>query len=341
MAQLLTLASVIAAGAPMLGFLAVVWWLDRYDREPVWLISAVFMWGAVGAILLALPASLVVHVGMLQALTLIEAPVWLLERVAVVLVAPIAEEPAKALILGIVLYNRHFDNMTDGFVYGAAAGLGFGMTENLWYFLTLQPDLPTWGSTVVIRTLYSAVMHATATAILGAALGRARFQPGPVLALHGLGGLTGAISVHLVWNALASSPSEQLWLADLVLLPLEVALVFGVFQLCLLDESHTIRTELADEATRGLLPEAHPDILASWRKRNLPGWLPEQVDHDHYVRVATDLAMRKRQQRELGQRAPMFYGLEIARLRDEIVGMLSEGPTTRGSPAPPPGRRTT
>jgi len=325
MEALLTIASVVAAVLPMVGFLAVVWWMDRYDREPVWLISAVFTWGAVGAILLALPTSLVVHVGLLQALTLADAPMWLLERVAVVLVAPIAEEPAKAAVLALVVFNRHFDNMTDGFVYGCAAGLGFGMTENLWFFLTLQPDIPTWGSTVVVRTLYSAVMHATATSVLGAALGHARFRGGPTLTLFGLAGLSGAITVHGLWNTLASSPSEQLWVADLVLLPLEVLLVFAVFQLCLLDESRTILRELAEESDHGLIPSDHPEILASWRRRNTPGWLPATVDLGRYVRTTTDLAMRKRQRRELGPRAPLFYRAEIRRLRSQVDALLHGG----------------
>ena len=58
-----------------------------------------------------------------------------------VLVAPLVEEPCKALFLAYVIWNRHFDNMTDGFVYGAAAGLGFGMTENLLYFVSACGDL--------------------------------------------------------------------------------------------------------------------------------------------------------------------------------------------------------
>lgn len=323
MDHLIVIGSVGAAGLPMLAFLATVWWLDRYDREPVWLLSSVFTWGAVGAILLALPASLVVHVSLLQALTVLDAPMWLLEKVAVVLVAPFAEEPAKGLVLGLVLFNRHFDNMTDGFVYGAAAGLGFGMTENLWYYLNLSAELDTLASTIVVRTLYSAVMHATATAILGAALGHARFRSPRALFGWGVVGLGLAMGVHGIWNALASSPSEELWLADLVLLPLEVLLVFGVFQLCLVDESRTILDELGDEAERGVMPDTHPHILASWRLRSDPGWLPDHVDHDGYVRVATDLAMRKRQRRELGERAPAFYREEVHRLRAELVDRLA------------------
>ena len=48
--------------------------------------------------------------------------------------APLIEEPTKAIILFAIVRSRHFDNTTDGFVYGAAAGLGFAMTENFMYF---------------------------------------------------------------------------------------------------------------------------------------------------------------------------------------------------------------
>jgi protease PrsW len=330
METLFTIASVFLAAVPMVGLLSLVWWLDRYDREPVWLIATVFTWGAVGAILLALPASMVVHSGMIQALTLFDAPLWLLERTAAVLVAPMAEEPAKGAVLALVVFNKHFDNMTDGFVYGAAAGLGFGMTENLWYFCSLTDD-PAWGSVVVVRTLYSAVMHAMCTSILGACVGHARFRTPAVLwGWTGLG-LFLAVSVHGLWNGLASSPAESLWLVDLVLFPMEFAVVALVFELCVLDEARAIREELAEEVSRGLVAEGHPQILASWSKRNRRGWLPEHVDHDLYVRVATDLAMRKRQVSELGPRAPMAYRADIEKLRLELRGLV-QSPQLGSSP---------
>lgn len=317
MSAVVTIASVLCAAVPMVGLLALVWWLDRYDREPVWLIAAVFTWGAVGAIALALPASLAVHRVMAVALLWFDAPAVWLEQAVPVLVSPLAEEPAKAAVLGLVVFNHHFDNMTDGFVYGAAAGLGFGMTENLWYFLALVDD-PSWASTIVIRTTYSAVMHAMCTAMLGACVGHARFRPPPVLFGWTALGLALALAVHGTWNALASSPAEALWHVDLVLLPLEFMGVALVFELCVLDEARAIRHELAEEVRLGRITAGHPEILASWTQRARRGWLPPHVDHDAYVRMATDLAMRKRQVAELGPRAPMAYRAEIERLRMEL-----------------------
>src|SRR5262245_22628438 len=102
----------------MLGFLALVWWLDRYDREPVWLVVAVFLWGAVGAVVPAILFSAAIELSANAALATVGLPqtdTWFTP----VIVAPLVEEPCKAAILLLLLRNRHFDNMTDGFVYGA------------------------------------------------------------------------------------------------------------------------------------------------------------------------------------------------------------------------------
>lgn len=325
----------------MFGFLALIWWLDRYDREPVWLLGLTFLWGAVGAVGLAMVVSLVITALLLPILGVFEVPLLTAQAVAgPVLVAPLVEEPAKAMILLVVMWNRHFDNMTDGFVYGAAAGLGFGMTENLMYFVSVSGDVETWGSTVLIRTFYSAVMHATATAVVGASIGYARFRGLKGLALAGTTGLTLAIGVHALWNGLITlsglTGGEGLFTANLVLLPVEVAAVFLVFQVCLLEESRTIRRELEEEVRAGRMPESHPRIIASWLQRLSSRWLPPTVDRDTYVQLATELAMRKKQVRLMGRRAPPFYVSEVRRLRarlSDLQGAL-RGRTTRARARP-------
>ena len=50
----LSIASTVCACVPMFAFLVAVWWLDRYDREPVWLIGLTFLWGAIGGVVLSL-----------------------------------------------------------------------------------------------------------------------------------------------------------------------------------------------------------------------------------------------------------------------------------------------
>lgn len=331
MELVLSLASFVCAGVPMFTFLAVVWWLDRYDREPVWLLVVTFLWGAFGAVGIAVVASLILQ-GLLSPvvadLEALLADPWQARAVIdPVIVAPVVEEIAKALVLLFVIWHRHFDNMTDGFVYGAAAGLGFGMTENMLYFVSVSSDPEIWGSTVVIRTFYSAVMHATATAIVGAALGYARFRGLPQLVMSGTVGLGLAILVHALWNGLIAlsglTDRDGFFTANLILFPIELAAVFIVFQVCLLEESTTIRRELAEEAQAGVIPRDHPGIVASWFSRLSRRWVPQGVDRDRYLQLATSLAMRKKQVRQMGDRTPRFYLAEVGRLRRELQDLLA------------------
>lgn len=321
----LSLASTLCACGPMFLFLVAVWWLDRYDREPVWLLGLTFLWGSIGAVVCAVIGSVVVD-GLLSVGLHVVGMGEIADYTGAVFVAPLIEEPSKAIFLAYVIWNRHFDNMTDGFVYGAACGLGFGMTENLLYFVGNSDDVEAWGRMVIIRTFYSAVMHATATAIVGASLGFARFRGCLTLSAVGFGGLALGMMVHGLWNGLITlgqlTGGDVPFFLDLVLFPVEVALVFLVFQICLWEESITIQRELREEAEQGRIPHEHADILSSWFRRLMPSWVPKGVDHALYVQTATSLALRKRQIRQMGSLAPTFYRDEVDRLRRQVQLLL-------------------
>lgn len=320
---LLALLSVVCATVPMLAFLVLVWWMDRHDREPLWLFGLTFLWGAIGSIFLALIGST----------TLMVPLEWILgaesaDQLSAVIIAPLVEEPMKALILFAVMFSRHFDNASDGFVYGAAAGLGFGMTENFLYFLDVAStgDVATWMQTVVIRTLFSAVMHACATSWVGAALGFARFRGwGPKLLALPVG-FGGAMGIHALWNGLLTvgdfMETQAFVTVNLAIFPLEFLVLFGVFQLALWEERATIRRELADEVEQGLLPLPHARAIASYFQRSDPKWVPRGVPHWPYIRAVTTLALRKHQCRNASTRSYRFYSDEVLRLRREVQGLL-------------------
>jgi len=319
LAVALLLLSVVAATVPMLGFLWLVWWLDRYDREPVGLYLLTFVWGAVGSITVAMLGSCIVELPIL-----ILAP-GLADTAGAVLVAPLVEEPSKACFLLLLMFSRHFDNMTDGFVYGAAIGLGFGMTENFMYFADVGAtgDAVGWVMTVVIRTLYSAVMHATATSIVGASLGWAKFRGPAAIVLFGTAGICIAIAVHAFWNGMltldaAANANGALLGINLLIFPFEVGFTALVFQVCLLQESAVIRRELREEAEQGRIPPEHPAIIASWWRRGQSWWVPRGLEHDSYVQTMTTLAMRKEQFRLTGDD---FYKDDVAVLREQVDKM--------------------
>jgi RsiW-degrading membrane proteinase PrsW (M82 family) len=324
-ALLLIAFSTVCAIVPMLLFLGVVWWMDRYDREPIWLVSLTFLWGAIGSIILAVIGS-----------TIVLLPVQLIapgaaDATGAVVVAPLIEEPAKAMILLLIIWSRHFDNMTDGFVYGAAAGLGFGMTENFLYFAgaAVEGDMFTWIMTVVVRTLYSALMHASATAVVGAALGFARFRGCLMLVVSGVLGLGLAMGIHALWNGLLTLDTlggfgGALFGMNLLLFPLEFLFILAVYQLCLFSESAMIRRELAEEAGQGLMPEEHARIMGSYLARNRRKWVPQGLNRRAYVRAATMLAFRKYQAEHARPGETPYYEKEVERLREEIRNLLAK-----------------
>ncbi len=332
MVQLITLPlAVLAAIIPMTVFLLAAWWLDRYEREPLWMVVATFFWGAVGGALLAIVGSL-----------LMEIPLSLVlagdakEAAGPVLIAPFVEELTKGCILLLLLRHRLFDNATDGFVYGAAAGLGFGMTENFLYFsmVGMSGDGASLFMVIFLRTLFSAPLHAMASGTFGAALGLAKFQRSwvPRLALPPIG-LGLGMGLHFFWNAMAVFLERQSGSGMLVGLPLGIAIQFGglilyfvafftLFQISMLHERWIIGRELGEEARRGILPPSYVPILQSYLRRVSRNWLPPAIPHDHFVALCTRLAFRKYQATRCKESQRFDYQEEVRVLRQELEALI-------------------
>ncbi len=316
---LLFILSMTFAVVPLVLALWLVWWLDRYDREPPWLVGLSFSWGGIGGVIFALIGSSIV----MFPIELVASPA-VADSISATFVAPLVEEPAKALILLFIVFSRHFDNTTDGFVYGAACGLGFGVTENFMYFWSVGAtgDMDAYVGTVVVRTLYSAMMHAAASSTIGAALGFAKFRGIGVKLIVPLFGLGVAMSIHALWNGLLTAEGivgagGALAVLNFLLFPLEFLTLFIIFQACLWSEKSMIRRELEGE-----VPAAHLPFLASYLARNKKSWLPPGVPHDAYIVAATNLAFRKHQVRHA--RNKKFYEQEVGKLRSEVQGLLSK-----------------
>lgn len=329
---LLVLLSVVAAVLPVLLLLGAVWWLDRYDREPVWLLLLTFAWGGLVATLLSLFGNTTASV--------VLAMVFggdIAGQVTPVVVAPLVEEPTKAAVLFLVLLSRNFDNTTDGFVYGAATGLGFAMTENFLYFATVAQaagadplaGAMAWAQTVLVRATYCATMHATASACIGAALGWARFRGRWSWLVALPVGFGAAFAVHGLWNGLLTADEVLgtdglLTAANMAVFPLELLAMFGLFQLCLLREQAILRRELREEARAGVLPAAHVEPLTSFLQRG-GAWLAPAVSRKAYLRAATTLGLRRYQERSTTGARQQRYSRDVERLRREVRGLLAQG----------------
>jgi CRP-like cAMP-binding protein/RsiW-degrading membrane proteinase PrsW (M82 family) len=113
--------------------------------------------------------------------------------------APVIEEIVKALVLLYFVSQPRFRYFIDGAIYGFAAGIGFAMTENIFYVInTESPSLVL----AISRVLSASLMHATASAVVGIALGYSRRSIPPAKYLIPLLGILFAIIVHLIYNNL-------------------------------------------------------------------------------------------------------------------------------------------
>ncbi len=312
------LISLVVAVVPILVYLKIIWLMDRYDREPVGLLLGNFLWGAFGAVLFAVIISIKTSELLMVS-----------DYHSVVVIAPVIEEITKGVFLLWTVRRRSFDNMTDGMVYGMAIGLGFGMTENFIYFYGAETGSQ-WLFLVIVRTFFTAIMHAMSTGILGALIGLGKYRLHRFRYSLLISGFVLAVFMHFFWNYSVSINSlGAVWMAALFI-ALSLIVILVVLQLSLLDENRMLLRELGEEVELGVIPSGHLEHIAYARKRKLEGWLPEGVQRKQYIQLATSLAFRKQQSRWC--RAEQREGLEneIASLRQEISRRLSPddtGPT--------------
>jgi protease PrsW len=309
--MLQALVSLLFAVVPVLLYLWAVWEMDRYDREPLGLLALNFLWGALGAIMFSVVFGLMLR----EALSVSAFG-------ETVIYAPVIEEITKGAFLLWTSRSRHFDNITDGIVYGMAIGLGFGMTENFLYFWRAT-STDEWVTRVVVRTLYTAVMHAMATGILGASVGVTKFQVVRWRWGMRVFGLLVAMTMHGLWNyysiKIDAGASDALG-SVLILGSLFVIIV--LVQISLFYENRLIIMELTEESRDGLFPAVHIDYVAHSSKRKMIGWLPPSIDRKQYCQLATRLAFRKSQYKRCDASLKETYLTEIEQVRREIRDIL-------------------
>ncbi len=329
---LVVILSLLATAVPTVMYALLIWWGDRYEKEPLGLLAVAFVWGAVPAILISLLAETLFGVPLagLQA-----------ERLANVLeasaVAPVVEEVAKALALvGLLLFfRREFDNVLDGVVYGALVGIGFSMTENLLYFLStfLEGGWTGWGVVVFLRVVLFGLNHAFFTALSGAGLGMARLaRRGCLRWLMPLVGLAAAMTFHGLHNLGVSLADVSLGGLLLSLLTDSggILVLLVIVLLAWRQERQWIETELGEEVDILLTTSEYSAASAYGRRLRLwwaawtRGGREEARRQGRVHRLLTELAFRKHRLRVLGDERDMALLADIKRLRQEIAAQKSE-----------------
>jgi len=187
-------------------FSCVLYWLDRYEKEPILLLGGVFIWGAVVAAGSAFLINTVAGLGVF---------IFTNSNIATdfttgSLIAPLVEETLKGLaVLGVfLLVRREFDSILDGIIYAGVAALGFAATENIYYIYTYGFHESGWSgllSLTLVRVILVGWQHPFYTAFTGIGLAIARLNKNWLIKiLAPLLGLSIAIFTHAIHNTLAA-----------------------------------------------------------------------------------------------------------------------------------------
>ncbi|MBC7222864.1 MAG: PrsW family intramembrane metalloprotease, partial [Anaerolineae bacterium] len=311
----------MVSAVPALLYALLLWWCDRYEREPLGLVAAAFLWGAGPAAVLALVAEALLDLPLARL-----APGLAGQVASVSAAAPLVEEAVKALALVALLCfrTRELDDVLDGIVYGGLVGFGFAMTENFLYFLGafVSAGLGHWMLVVLMRGVVFGLNHAFFSAFAGAGLGLARqrgLRPGDLA--FAVAGYLLAVAFHALHNLGTTLSAATPWALFLSLLGDGggVLVILATLVLALRRERQWIATELEPEVGQTLNPDEYAFLLSRGR---LGSRLPSPFGGRAGARRAdllTELAFRKAEARAAGRdpaQAPQVLALR-RRLADQ------------------------
>lgn len=317
---------------------SILWFLDRRERESLWMLALAFLWGGVIATTLSMPLNgaffrAVDHWIALHPVIKETLGPRAVELIAAPLSAPIVEEITKAAGVAVIFWmlRGEFDSLRDGFVYGALVGVGFNWFEAPLYVMQdfAGTGVATYGQQLGGRYgLLGLGGHPLFTGLFGLFLGLAAQTSRRWLkVLAPILGLLLAITAHFINNvlpllaAIAMAGEGQPPPAAEPAMPPDIgffqavlgasllrSVIFFPFTLIVLItlwrsgvwERRVIRDELESEVGRYVMPAEYEAIVADrlFRTRRISELHPRRSAA--LVNAQHELAFRKRRVRNEG-----------------------------------------
>ncbi len=203
---------------------AYMWYIyqhDRFEPEPLWLVLFAFAWGVFSSIIaLILNETIVAYLcgGFASC-------------------AAFTEEPSK--FIGVYLLatlpatRNEFNDHLDGFLYGAMAGLGFGVAENVLYIARSFARL---GMGIVLLRATTILMHMFTVGLAGWWLGYLKMTGRPIRIPEALVGMFYGMAIHFTWNLLGYIIGPAALLVVIIAGPAMLWYSHKILQAALLDE---------------------------------------------------------------------------------------------------------
>jgi RsiW-degrading membrane proteinase PrsW (M82 family) len=324
--------------------LAILWFLDRREPESRWLYLIAVLWGALIATAIALPINTFIFkaVGDFVALHPDIKAIFgegAGKMLAPPIAGPIVEEITKGLgvLLLFWLFRSEFDNVRDGFIYGALVGIGFNLLEAPLYITNgfhSTGDMPLYFQIADRFALFGFAGHALYTGLFGMGLGLARQTTRRWLRVAApIGGWLLGFSGHFLNNALGVFIALSVYLttgkpwADIpetaaatpaVVEPFlnqwvqhSAMRLVGFFPFFLIVgvmlwqsgiwERNVIREQLADEREPVITPSEYAAVESDriFRTRHIPGY--NRRTSTAIVKAQDELAFRKWRVQHMGQ----------------------------------------
>src|SRR5436190_20437270 len=263
----------VCATLPVPIYIMLLLWIDRYESEPLWMLTTAFLWGAVVAVFIAFILN-TLNGEIVRAAT---QNAQIGENFGAVISAPIVEESSKALILLLLfMFKRdEFDGIIDGIVYAGMVGLGFAMTENILYYgRAVHGGAGALTFIFILRGMAAPFSHPLFTSMTGIGMGWSRqSNNGFVKIVVPVLGFMTAILLHATWNGTATYGGAAGFFAGyfLIMGPAFIVTLMVIF-FSLRREGRIVREFLYPDYQRGFFEGVEYEKLCTIRGRMGMSW---------------------------------------------------------------------
>jgi RsiW-degrading membrane proteinase PrsW (M82 family) len=319
--------SFLFAVLPMLLFAYLVYWVDRYEKEPIILLGGVFLWGAI----IAAGAAFITNTFLGLGIYLFTGSQAFTELSTASAIAPVIEETLKGMAcLFVFIFFRHeFDSILDGIVYAAITAIGFAATENIYYIYTygfLENGLHGILYMFFVRVILVGWQHPFYTSFIGIGLAVSRLNRSQsIKILAPIIGWGLAVFTHSIHNTISTIFQGVQSMAIGIIFDWSgwIAMILFVIW-ALYREQKWIRMQLSEEVIKGVITSAQYKVaISSWSQteaRIKALFSGKYHLIDHFYELAAELAFKKHQAYNLGE-LEENQG-EIERIRTEL-GVIS------------------
>jgi RsiW-degrading membrane proteinase PrsW (M82 family) len=309
---------------PMLLFAWLIYWLDRYEKEPKVLLGGVFLWGAV----VAAGGAFLVNTLLGMGVFLFTGSAKVTEVTTGSLIAPIVEESLKgfAVLMVFLIFRREFDSILDGIVYAAIVALGFAATENIYYIYTYgfqDAGMSGLFFMAFVRVVLVGWQHPFYTAFTGIGLAIARLNKSFIIKLFApFGGWMLGVFTHAFHNTLAELFPSLIGLAFGAAVDWSGWLMMFIFVLwAIYREQKNLIQHLREEVTLGVLtPNQYRTACSTWLQsaaRLGALFSGQYLATGRFYQLCGELAHKKGQRQRLGEEGGNTAIIE--RLRGELT----------------------